>query len=68
MLKVHAPNDPLSKTERGGRGGKQVVVVVVAFSSLARILGECSTIHSPPALLSFFFFFFFGKWRLARAH
>ena len=26
-----------------------VVVVVVAFSSLARILGECSTIHSPPA-------------------
>ena len=37
--------------------------VVVAFSSLARILGECSTIHSPPAL-----FFFFFKWRLARAH
>ena len=23
---------------------------VVAFSSLARILGECSTIHSPPVL------------------
>ena len=25
-------------------------MVVVAFSSLARSLGECSTIHSPPAL------------------
>ena len=35
--------------------------VVVALSSLARILGECSTIHSPPML-------FFFKWRLARAH
>ena len=40
-------------------------VVVVAFFSLGRILGECSTIHSPPAL---FFPFFFLKWRLARAH
>ena len=50
-----------------------VVVVVVAFSSLARILEECSTIHSPPAL-----FFFFGggvggvegkgEWELARVH
>ena len=28
-----------------------VVVVVVTFFSLARILGECSTIHSPPALV-----------------
>ena len=37
-------------------------VKVVAFSSLARIWGQCSTIHSPPAL-----FFFFLKWRLARA-
>ena len=27
-----------------------VVVVVVAFSLLVRILGECSTIYSPPAL------------------
>ena len=26
---------------------------VVAFSSLARIFGECSTIHSPPALFFF---------------
>ena len=34
-----------------------VVVVVVAFSSLARIWAECSTIHSPPVL---FFFFFSG--------
>ena len=32
-------------------------MVVVAFSSLARNLGECSTIHSPPA----FFFFFRGE-------
>ena len=30
--------------------------MVVAFSSRARILGECSTIHSPPAL------FFLLKW------
>ena len=28
---------------------------VVASSSRARILGECSTIHSPPALFFFFF-------------
>ena len=28
-------------------------LLVVAFSSRARILGECSIIHSPPA---FFFF------------
>ena len=38
-----------------------LAVVVVAFSSLARIWGECSTIHPPPR-------FFFFKWRLARAH
>ena len=31
-----------------------VIVVVVAFSSCARILGKCSTIHSPPALFFFF--------------
>ena len=31
-----------------------VVVVVVVSSSLARFLGECSTIHSLPALLQFF--------------
>ena len=36
---------------------------VVAFSLHARILGECSTIHSPPVL-----FFFFSKWRLARVN
>ena len=30
-----------------------VVVVVVASFSRARILGECSTIHSPLALLFF---------------
>ena len=33
--------------------------VVVDFSSLARILGECSTIHFPPAL----FFFLSGDYR-----
>ena len=43
-----------------------VVVVEVAFSWRTRILGECSTIHSPPALFLFFFFCFL--WRLARAH
>ena len=30
-------------------------LMVLAFSSLARILGECSTIHSLPALFFFFF-------------
>ena len=34
---------------------------LVAVSSLARILGECSTIYSPPAIL-------FLKWRLACTH
>ena len=42
-----------------------VVVAVVALSVLGRILGECSTIHSPPALL---FVFVCLKWRLARPH
>ena len=32
---------------------------MVAFSSLARNLGEGSTINYPPALFSFFSFFFF---------
>ena len=31
-----------------------VVVVVVAFSARAILLGECSTVHSPPALFFFF--------------
>ena len=35
---------------------QQLVRLVMAFSSLARILGECSTIHSPPALFFFLFF------------
>ena len=40
---------------------KVVEKMVVSFSSLARILGEHSTIHSLPALvfLLFFFFLFF---------
>ena len=42
----------------------RTVVVLVAFSSLARILEDCSAIHSPPAV----FFVLFVKWRLARAH
>ena len=33
--------------------------MAVAWSFLARIFGECSTIHSLPALFSFLFFFFF---------
>ena len=35
---------------------------MVAFSLLARILGECSAIHSLPVL------FVVVKWRLVRAH
>ena len=65
-------------TQRKGRGGemssgnvvlipacgvKMYCVVVVALSLLAKILGDCSTIHSPPAL-----FCYYSKWRLARAH
>ena len=37
------------------KGDRRTSLVVVAFSSLARILGECSTIHSLHA--PFFFFF-----------
>ena len=33
-----------------------LLLVVVAFSSLERIWGECSTVHFPPALFFFFFF------------
>ena len=33
------------------------VTTVVALSLLASVLGECSTVHSPPALLFSFFFF-----------
>ena len=39
----------MSMSIRGQRK-YMVVVVVVAFSSCARIFGECSTIHFPPAL------------------
>ena len=35
-----------------------MLLVVVAFPSLARILGECSAIHSTPALFFLFFFVF----------
>ena len=44
-----------------------VALAVVAFSSRARICGECWTIYSPPAPPPPFFFFFFW-WRLACAH
>ena len=40
------------------------LLLVVAFSSLARISEECSTIHSPPTV----FLFCFLKWRLTRTH
>ena len=43
---------PCGAAMTGGGGG--------GFSSRTTIFGECSTIHSPPALL-------FLKWRLARA-
>ena len=43
-----------------------IVVVVVALSSLAKILGECSTILSPPVPI--FFFFGGGGWKIARGH
>ena len=55
----------------------KVVVVVVALSSLARILGECSTIHSPPVLylslspspsLSLSLSLSLFKWIFARVH
>ena len=49
---------------------RDTFAMVVAFSSVARILGECSIIHFPPALFSFSFFISFVllKWKLARAH
>ena len=40
---------------------QNALVVVVAFSPHVKIFGECSTIHSMPAL-------FFLKWRLDRTH
>ena len=45
-----------------------VSFVVVAFSSRAMALGECSTIHSPPLFLFFVVVVVVFKWRLARAH
>ena len=44
-----------SIVSHGGGGGGGGGDVVVAFSSLARSLAECSTIHSSPALFFFFF-------------
>ena len=41
-------------TERFDFALSQRLVVVVAFSSRARFLGECLTIHSPLALFFFF--------------
>ena len=49
----------------------RVKSLVVAFPSLARILRECSTIHSLPALLlllCFILFLFLFLWRIARTH
>ena len=51
----------LTSLHRLARCFSIITVVMVAFSSRAKIWGECSTIHSPPAL-------FFLKWRLARSH
>ena len=41
--------------------------MVLASSSLARNLGECTTFHSAPSLY-FCFLFVCLKWKLARAH
>ena len=49
------PLQPL-RTAGGLQCVYMMVVVVVTFSSLLRILGECSAIHSTPAL----FFLFLG--------
>ena len=50
--------DPLlfSASAASNRGGRLQCRLVVAFSSRKRILGECSTIHSPPALYFLIFF------------
>ena len=56
---------PLLRQNLFSEGLVPLNMVVVTFSSSARILGECSTIHSPPAFLLIFFFF---KWTLARTH
>ena len=45
-----------SASAASNRGGRLQCRLVVAFSSRKRILGECSTNHSPPAL----FFIFYG--------
>ena len=45
------------------RDSKGYVASSGGFSSLARIWGEGSTIHSPSVL-----FFFFSKWRLVCTH
>ena len=56
-------NNGSSYTKRIGTTAKTlvmvVVVVVVAFSSLAGILWEGLTIHSPPA----FYYYYFLEWR-----
>ena len=60
-LIINSPYAPLRPFRRDGNlhGSAMphttVVIVAVAFSSIARILGECSTIHSLPELFSFFF-------------
>ena len=59
------------------RGRQQAVVAFGGsfFFARAKILAECSTIHSTPALLFFLFFavvvvvvVVFCMWRLGRAH
>ena len=46
---------PLHAHDLPGGSGTTRLVAVVALFSLPRILGECSTVYSPPALFFFFF-------------
>ena len=45
----------IARVDQQFNGRCQLSLRIMAFSSLAKILGECSTIHSPPALFLYFF-------------
>ena len=58
-----AERNDLNTCTPTGQVGSWCTDGVLALFSLARILGECTSIRSPHV----FFCFFFLKWRLARA-